>query len=134
MILQGVNIISGILLAAPKLKEWGMGPVLVHVEPTLTRYRNGIGVASLVLGALGLIERVGVVDLPIPMFGASYPQALPAVALGLLLADKLRIKYPALASAALPLAPHALWIGLLGVTVGLGSLLLGCFIPQFCGM
>lgn len=132
MIMQILNIVCGSLLAAPKLKEWGLGPAAERLEGWLGGVREKLGLALLVLGTLALIDRLGILDVPIPEFGASFPQALPALMLGLLLAAQFSEKYPVLGKFRRSLEPQAVWIGLLGVAVGLGSLLFGCFIPQFC--
>lgn len=133
MVLQIVNIVSGLILASPKLKEWGLGSVAEQIDQRLAPYRNRIGTVVFLLGTLGLIDRLGIVGIPIPEFGASFPQALPAIISGLLLATRLVEKYPLLANISGPRG-QASWIGLLGIAVGLGSLLFGCFLPGFCGM
>lgn len=132
MIMQILNIVCGTLLAAPKLKEWGLGSIVAPLENWLVGAREKLGLTMLVLGALALLDRLGVWNVPIPEFGASFPQALPALALGLLLASDLAGKYPVLARIRGKLEPVSVGFGLLGMAVGLGSLVFGCFIPQFC--
>lgn len=132
MIMQMLNIVAGSLLAAPQLKAWGLEKAVLRWEAWIGRFREQIGTVTLILGVLALIDRIGLVSLPIPEFGASFPQTLPAIGIGLLLAVRLVERYPALQNLVRPLLPHAVWIGLLGLAVGIGSLLFGCFIPQFC--
>lgn len=130
--MQILNILCGSLIAAPKLKAWGLGAVMARLESWLGGIREKLGLVTLVLGMLALSDRVGVWNVPIPAFGASFPQSLPAIALGLLLAAPLAEKYPALGKMRQALEPVAVWVGFLGLAVGIGSLLFGCFIPQFC--
>lgn len=132
MIMQIINIVAGALLAVPKLKEWGLGPVAEQLESWLGGIREQLGLVTLVSGGLALIDRLGVLNIPIPEFGASFPQSLPALAIGILLAVQFSGKYSVLEKVRLALEPHTVWIGLLGMAVGVGSLLFGCFIPQFC--
>lgn len=132
MIMQILNIVCGSLLAAPKLKEWRLGPAAERLEGWFGSMREQFGLTMLVLGTLALIDRLGVLNVPIPEFGASFPQSIPALAIGLLLAARFSEKYPVLTKVRDALAPYTAWIGLLGMAVGVGSLLFGCFIPQFC--
>lgn len=132
MVMQILNIVCGSLLAAPKLKEWGLGALTERLEGWLGGIREKLGLATLVLGTLALIDRLGVLSIPIPEFGASFPQSLPALAIGLLLAAQFSEQYSILNKVRQTLEPQADWIGLLGIAVGIGSLLFGCFIPQFC--
>ncbi len=104
----------------------------MRLESWLNGVREKLGLAALILGALALIDRLGVLNVPIPEFGASFPQAVPALALGLLLAAGIAAKYPVLGRIRQTLEPETAWVGLLGMAVGIGSLLFGCFIPQFC--
>lgn len=130
--MQILNIIAGSLLAASKLREWGLGPVADRLESLLGSFRESLGIATLVLGAVALSDRLGVLSVPIPQFGASFPQSLPALAIGLLLASQFSEKYAVLVKARRALEQYTPWIGILGIAVGAGSLLFGCFIPQFC--
>ncbi len=132
MVMQILNIVAGSLLAAPKLKEWGIGKVVDQWEAWIGGARETIGLVTLVLGLLALIDRLGVLNVPIPEFGSSFPQSLPAIAIGLLLATRFVEKYPTLQNIVRLLVPHSPWIGLIGMSVGIGSLLFGCFVPQFC--
>lgn len=132
MVMQILNIAGGLLLAAPKLKEWGLGSVVVRLESSPSSVREKLGVVMLILGVLALIDRLGFLRVPIPEFGASFPQSLPALALGVLLAARLSGKYAVLEKFRHQLEPYAAWVGLLGIAVGTGSLFFGCFIPPFC--
>lgn len=132
MILQLANIVCGFLLAASRLKEFGARETIEKLEAALSPYRARLGLAELILGILALVERLGVLHVPIPEFGSSFPQALPAIAMGLVLGADYFAKYPDIHARISQLKEHAEWIGILGIAVGLGSLLFGCFITVFC--
>jgi hypothetical protein len=134
MILQTANIISGFILAVPKLKSHEA--TREHVERVATRlepFKEKIGLVVLVLGVLGLLTRIGLIYPHIPMFGASFPQSLPAIAIGLILSQSFFKKYPALDSFIMKLRPHQIAIGIVGMASGVGSLLFGCALPLVCG-
>jgi hypothetical protein len=126
MLIQTTNIIAGFLLAAPKLKELGGREQVEAMHGKLLAFSGTIGIIELALGILALIERMGLAYFPIPMFGSSYPQALPAIAIGLILSAHLFEKYPAIRDFITKLKVYEISLGLLGVTVGLGSILFGC--------
>ena len=126
MIIQIFNIISGFILAAPKLKEFGAKEHIETAERKLSPFAGTIGIIELILGLLALIERMGLAYFPIPQFGSSYPQALPAIAIGLILAASTFEKYSAVTNFIATLKEYAVWIGIMGILVGLGSLLFGC--------
>ncbi len=126
MLIQTTNIIAGFLLAAPKLKQWGGGEHVEGMHEKLLAFSGVIGVIELVLGVLALIERMGLAYFPIPMFGSSYPQALPAIAIGLILSAHLFEKYPTMHDFITKLKVYEIALGLLGIAVGLGSILFGC--------
>jgi hypothetical protein len=126
MVIQTTNIIAGFLLAAPKLKQFGGGEHVEVIHGKLLAFSGTIGVIELVLGVLALIERMGLAYFPIPMFGSSYPQALPAIAIGLILSAHLFEKYPAMRDFITKLKVYEVALGIMGIAVGLGSLLFGC--------
>ena len=130
MIIQIINILSGLVLSTPILKALAGTKGAEHiagVETTLNSFRVVIGIAALVLGVVALIERLGIVY--VGSIGASFPQALAALACGVLLAPNLFQKFPAIQASIQKLAPYAAWVGIAGVAIGLGSLLFGCVSP-----
>lgn len=126
MVIQTTNIIAGFLLAAPKLKQFGGGEHIEALHGKLLAFSGMIGVIELVLGVLALIERMGLAYFPIPSFGSSYPQALPAIAIGLILSAHLFEKYPIMRDFIMKLKVYEVSLGIFGIVVGLGSLLFGC--------
>jgi hypothetical protein len=130
MILQLTNIVSGFILSAPKLKELVGGKGAEHIvaaEAKLNTFRGTIGIIELVLGAVALVDRLGI--LFIGGIGASFPQAFAALACGALLAPHLLEKYPAMKSLVEKMKPYEVWIGLAALAIGLGSMLFGCISP-----
>jgi hypothetical protein len=130
MIIQITNITAGFLLSAPKLKELIGGKGAEHIvvaETKLNAFRGTIGVIELVLGVVALIDRLGI--LHIGNLGASFPQALAALACGALLAPHLFEKYPAVQEQVKKMEPYTVWIGLVALFIGLGSILFGCVSP-----
>lgn len=123
MIIQTANIVSGFLLAAPRIKEWGAKEHIEKAESALNKFRGAIGLVELVLGFLALIERLGFVYFFIPSFGSSFPQAIPAIAIGAILSAHLFERFPAVHNIIAELKAYEIWIGIVGILVGLGSLL-----------
>lgn len=123
MIIQITNIIAGFILSAPKLKELIGGKGAEHIvaaETKLNAFRGTIGVIELVLGAVALIEHLGIFrDTGI---GSSFPQAFAALACGALLAPHLFEKYPVIQAHVEKMKPYTVWIGLAGLVIGLGSI------------
>ena len=128
MVIQVINIASGFILAAPKLKEFGAKAEIDTVHAKLSAYSGALGVATLVLGILALIERMGLANFPIPMFGASYPQALPAIAVGLILSAHLFEAHKEIHDVILKLKVYEIGIGVAAILSGAGSLLFGCLV------
>ena len=126
MIIQLTNIATGFILAAPKLQEYGGKKQIETIINKLSPYLNTLGIVELVIGIVALIERMGIVYFHIPDFGSSYPQALPAIAIGLIMSANYFKKYPSATNFITSLKAYSVWIGLTGILVGLGSILFGC--------
>lgn len=94
--------------------------------------KENIGLVVLVLGLIGLIDRLNLIAFFIPEFGSSYPQAFSAIVSGALLALPKLEHFPALATQIKKLTPYTFGLGLLSMAVGLGSLLFGCIMPLVC--
>lgn len=129
MVLQLANIIGGALLSSTFIKEKVKSPQLDALFAKAAPYEAGVGVVVFVLGVVGLIQRFGVFYV---FSGASFPQAIPAILVGLLLGVPFLGHYAFLKKATDALTPYATWIGLLGILCGLGSLLFGCILPFAC--
>lgn len=126
MIIQIANIVSGFALSAPKLAEFGAREAIEKIHAFLTPYLTTIGIAECVIGALALFDRMGILNLPLYNFGSSYPQAIPAILMGLLLASSTFEKNAHISSFIEKLKAHQTLLGFIGIAVGLGSLLFGC--------
>ncbi len=125
MLIQLVNIISGFVLAAPKLKALA-GNKVAHVEKaesTLNAFRGFIGIAAFILGVCALLGRLGIVFFGMFLLGSSFPQGISAVLCGLLLAPHLFANVPAIVDFTAKIKPYAEWIGVIAIFVGLDSLL-----------
>ncbi len=131
MITQIVNIGGGVLLSSSLIKEKLNNQNVNNFFTNLTLHEAKIGIVVLVLGLLALIERLGIVYFGLPL-GSSYPQAIPAILMGLILGEPLLSRYAVLKSIITSLVPHRTLIGILGVLCGLGSLLFGCILPVVC--
>ncbi len=130
MIIQLANIISGFILALPKIAEIGGRERFALVRTKILPYQKMIGVIELLLGVIALIERIGLLPFYIPDLGSSYPQAIPAILAGLLLASTYFENKPSLANFINQLKPFAIWIGLFTLLAGIVSIFFGC---PFCG-
>lgn len=86
MIIQIANIGASFIIAAPKLKEL-VGPrEIERLERVIAPYLNQIGLVELGIGVIALLTRMGIANIHISDFGASYPQAFPATATGAVIA------------------------------------------------
>jgi hypothetical protein len=126
MILPIVNIVSGFILGAPKLKEWFLRQQIENAENALSGFRTAVGVVVLILGIVGLLKRMSLAGLMYEWswhYGSSYPQALIAIVMGLLLCANFFSKWPALHSRIVAMSKYSEWLGILGILVGAGALL-----------
>lgn len=132
MLLQVLNIIMGFIAALPGLRtrKWFKS----DLEKKTDGWKAYLGLVGLVLGILGLLVRMDILPPFTYRLGASYPQTIPAILLGLVLAASILDKYSFFRGIIRKLEPHAFWLGLLGIAVGLGSILFGCGLPVFCGV
>ena len=126
MILPIANIISGFVLGAPKLKEWFAKKDIENAEASLNKFRGKIGVIILVLGVVGLIKRMSLFGIMYDWswhYGSSYPQALIAIVMGLILCANFFTKWPSLHSRIVEMNKYSEWLGILGILIGIGSLI-----------
>ena len=126
MILPIANIISGFVLAAPKLKEWFGEKHIERAHGALNKWRTLIGVIILVLGIVGLLKRASLAGLRYEWswhYGSSYPQAIIAIIMGVLLCASLFSKWPTFHSKIVEINKYSEWIGILGILVGASSVL-----------
>jgi tetrahydromethanopterin S-methyltransferase subunit C len=123
MILPIANIVSGFVLAAPKLKTLGMAKDIETAEGKLNRFRGTIGLVILVLGLIALLVRANIFNFYVPYLWSSYPQAIIAILMGLILSMNFFVKYNAIHQRIVILERHAEWIGILGILVGLFALI-----------
>ena len=131
MILQIVNIGAGALLTSTVIKKHV--PSAENFFTKVQPYEAGFGVVVLVLGVMGLLQRLGIFYFSFSL-GASFPQALPAIASGLLLGAPLLSRYAAFKTASDKLQEYSTYVGMICILVGLGSLLFGCVSPVLCRM
>lgn len=131
MLLQVVNIASGVVAASSLIKEQLKSNEVNEALDQTKPYEAWIGIAILALGLMGLIERLGLVYFGLSL-GSSFPQALPAIALGLVLGAPYLERYSFLKPVIAQLTPYRPWLGLIAIASGLGSLLFGCVLPLVC--
>ena len=131
MILQLANIISGFILAAPLLATWGGRAFIDKALHALAPLTSAIGVVELVLGIIGLLERAGLLRFYIPHLGASYPQTIPAILVGLILCAPYFIKTSGINAIIEKMKPYREWIGVMAIVSGLNSILFGCWLCMY---
>lgn len=131
MILQLANIISGFILAAPMLAAWGGRAFIDKALHALAPLTSAIGVVELVLGVLGFLERAGLLRFYIPHLGASYPQTIPAMLVGLILCASYFSKMSGMSAMIDKLKPYQEWIGVMAIVSGLNSILFGCWLCMY---
>ena len=132
MILQLLNILMGLVAALPGLQKRGLMENQPELAGRITAYAPTLGLIGLTVGIIGFLIRIDLLPIFISPLGASYPQAIPAILLGLLLAAPHFQKYDILGRASARVKPYAFEIGIIGIATGLGSLLFGCILPVFC--
>lgn len=118
MVLQVLNIASGAVTALPN----------TDIKNKLAPFETRSGLALIVVGLIGLIERLGIFYTGLPL-GSSFPQVIPLLAIGLLMAAPVLEKYAFLKKIIDMLRPHKKWIGIIALVCGLGSILFGCIYP-----
>ena len=125
MILPIANIVSGFVLASPKLKEWFGKEHIENAEGKLEKLRTPIGVIVLLLGIVGLMKRMSFIFMYEWSwhYGSSYPQALIAILMGLLLCANFFSRWPALHSKIVAVNQYSEWLGILGILIAIGSLI-----------
>ena len=133
MIIQIANIGAGFILAAPKVKQYVGKNEIEKFEKVIAPYLNHVGLIELAIGTLALLTRFGITNFHISDFGASFPQAIPAMLMGALIAVGFFDKYPKPQEYIAKLEKYHVELGFLGIAVGVGSLLFGCPWPLVCG-
>lgn len=134
MILPIANIVSGFVLSAPKLKQWfskGNSNVegdIAKAEGALEQFRTPLGVIVLVLGVLGLLQSLRVFGMMQYGFGFGYGsgyllQAIIAILMGLILSAHFFARWPAFHARIMQIEKYGDWIGILGMIIGVGSLI-----------
>ncbi len=131
MIIQLANILGGVLIAAPFISRTFAHRSVDDILKRFSLYEAEIGIGVLVIGILALIERLGIFFFGIHL-GSSFPQALPAIAIGIVLGYPLMKQLDILTSLYTALERHKTIIGLIGIAAGLGSLVFGCISPVGC--
>jgi hypothetical protein len=134
MVLQTLNIASGFLISSRYVASLGAKEFIENIHQKILPYKNIIGVLTLLLGLIGLIERLGIISLNIPYLGESLIQAPPAILLGLLLSRERLEHISVLQELIQKLVLFQSWIGLCGMFVGIWSLLFGCNVYPICAI
>lgn len=123
MIIQFGNIVSGFILAAPKLKEMGAKGQIEQVEAKLNPVRGVIGLIVLIAAVVSFLQSIGLVYLNYYLFGAGPLQALVGLLIGLILCATWFEKFPKVHEFILKLKAYEIWIGMVGIVIGIIGLL-----------
>ena len=121
MLILIVNIIAGFMLAAPMLKKLGGAQEIEKAQSGLNNFRGVIGIIALVLGVIALIQRLGIVWMYTGLYD-SFPQAIIAIIMGLMLAANFFQKYASVHNFIQSLEKYSEWIGVLGIIIGLSGI------------
>ena len=119
MILPIVNIIAGFVLAMPRFKNWFAKQSIEAAEVRLNKSRVTIGVVTLILGIFGIIKRSTFMYEWSWHYGSSYPQAIIAIVIGLLLAIDLFKNKPTIHVHIAQVNKYGDWIGIIGIVAGI---------------
>ena len=115
------NLLSGLLLIAPWLQEKGIGKKFItQARAKLDPYRNTIGMVDLGLGAVSLINRIGIVR--ISFMPGGYPQSLVVLGVGLTIGYKALKIFPPLFNLGKKLEPYQPYVGAVGILFGLHAI------------
>ena len=131
MLIQLANIIGGVLLSAAFISQRLANKSADDTIRRIQLYEAEIGVGVLICGILALIERLGIFFFNIKL-GSSFPQAIPAILVGIILGYPLLRQFGFLDGVVRALTPHRTLIGIIAFLCGLGSLLFGCISPIGC--
>lgn len=123
MIVQLGNVVSGFILAAPKLKEMGAKGQIEQVEARLNPVRGTIGLIVLISAGISFLQSVGLVYLNYFLFGAGPLQALVGLLIGLILCATWFEKFPKVHEFIQKIKVYEIWIGMVGVVIGIIGLL-----------
>lgn len=123
MIIQLGNVVSGFILAAPKLKEMGAKGQIEQAEAKLNPVRGIIGLIVLIASVISFLQSVGAVYLNYYIFGAGPLQALVGFVIGLILCATWFEKFPKVHEVIVKLKVHEVWIGMVGIVIGIIGLL-----------
>lgn len=121
MLIQLTNIASGLILLTPELQKIN---ALKSFGNDLHRlaapHLKWIGIAEFALGIVALLDRMDIIHTNL---WSSYPQAVFAIPMGLLLASNFFHKYDIARSAINAIQPYKAYVALGGIIVGLNSIL-----------
>ena len=131
MLLQITNIVSGFLLASPMIAGWGGKAHVEKVEKLLMPFAQVIGIVELTLGVIGFFYRMNLIPVHIPNLGASYPQAIPAILVGLCLCHAYLKPISVLDALIEKMKPYREWIGIMAIASGANSILFGCWLCRY---
>jgi hypothetical protein len=122
MLIQLANIACGVILLNPELNNSKTFKTFGHKLHSITHpYLQHIGIIECVLGIAMLLDRMDILRLH--NLWSSYPQALIAIPMGLLLASSYFHKYELTRKIITAINPYRAYIALGGIIVGLNSLL-----------
>ncbi len=127
---QLLNTAGGALAAAPMIKKYlplEVAQKIGALEQRVNAYRGIFGIALMVIGAIGLLQRLDILWLGLG--GSSFPQSIALLAVGLSLAPHTFEKWPAVHAYAQKIEPYTEWVGIAAIAVGLGSIFFGCMAP-----
>jgi hypothetical protein len=128
MLLQIANIAGGVILSSSLIQEKVKNQNTEKFFAQAHSYEVPIGIVLVLLGCIGLVERLGILYFGINL-GSSFPQALPAILSGLLLAQSYFRRFPQLEPVLNLLRMHKNILGIVAILCGAGSLLIGCVAP-----
>jgi hypothetical protein len=133
MIIQVANIGAGFILAAPKFKQYVGRREIERFERVIAPYLNQVGLVELGVGVVALLTRLGISNFHINYFGASFPQAIPAIVMGAVIATRYFSQYPKIGTYIKLVEKYRIELGFLGIAAGLVSIFYGCPFPLVCG-
>ena len=115
------NLISGLLLLYPWLKRIGVHHASADTAHNkLEPYRNTLGMIDLGLGAMSLLNRMGLVY--VPLLPGGYPQSLVVIGVGLTLGYHTLKNFGPVYEWGKKLEPYQEYIGGVGVLFGLHAI------------
>ncbi len=117
------NLLAGFVLAAPGIERFGLAVEHVRrASAKINSRRNTVGLVILVIGCVGLLNRLGIIHMQAILGGGGFPQSFMLIGQGLLIAREKFDHVPLLRDFTRKLEPYNEYIGTAGILFGIHAI------------